>query len=163
MKDREPRVDLCLASQAQWFWFPVAMHAAALAAVWLAGFGWAASLVLSAAVASSLAIQLATHWRRIMPRSIRAVTWYGDGRWEITDNRATLAGSLVSYYLGSRVIILKFRFHPAVLLWRAEKLSSAERRLRVRLRHGRISLDQTPRLRWRKPGSGGAVTMRGNL
>lgn len=160
--DSEPRVELTLEPRPIWLWFVLAIHLLALAALFLADLGWIARLVAAVVIAISLPRQLAAHWTRHAPRAIQTVVWLGDGRWRLTDNRGTTAGRLVEHYLGNRLIVLKFKHHPAVLLWTAGEMSSGLRQLRVRLRHGRVGANRQAGHRNRALDSVGTATMRGN-
>ncbi|HET6724451.1 MAG TPA: hypothetical protein VFH85_00405 [Gammaproteobacteria bacterium] len=142
-KDSEPRVELELTPRPMWLWFLLVVHAAAGAAAFLTAFDLLLKALLAAAIACSLARQLAIHWKQTAPRAIRAVVWHGDGRWQIADGRGTLAAELTGYYLGSHLVILNFRHHPAVLIWSGNTVAQAPRRLRMRLRHGRALAGQS--------------------
>ncbi|HET7370123.1 MAG TPA: hypothetical protein VFK45_04725 [Gammaproteobacteria bacterium] len=136
----EPRVELTLQARPEMFWGLAAIHLLALAALFAADLAALYRLLLAAMIAASLWRQLATHWRRRTPRAIRRIIWHGDGRWELADGRGTTIGVLTDYYLGSGLILLKFQHHPAVLLWNGAAAAPALRRLRVRLRHGRLAV-----------------------
>lgn len=135
----EPRVELELRPRRVWLWFIAAVHALALAAVATLALNglWLTALVL--VVAASAAWHLKVYWRLAAPASIRHLIWFGDGRWRVSDSRGAHDGALVDYHLSRRLLILKFKRHPAVLLWgRAD--AADVRRLRARLKHGRIDL-----------------------
>ncbi|HET7587230.1 MAG TPA: hypothetical protein VFL45_04000 [Gammaproteobacteria bacterium] len=136
----EPRIELTLQPRREWLWFLVVVHAVAFFALFAAELGTIVRVLLTAAIVVSLSRQLATHWRRSTPRAIRSIVWHTDGRWEVTDGRGTMIGVLDDYYLGSHLVILKFRHHPAVLLRGSGAIAPAMRRLRVRLRHGRVGM-----------------------
>jgi hypothetical protein len=147
-KDYEPRVELEIVPRPLWLWFLLIVHAAAGVALALTAFNLFLKGLLVAAIAASLARQFAIYWKQTAPRAIRAIVWHGDGRWQITDGRGTLAGELTGYYLGSRLVILNFRHHPAVLICRGHVAAGAERRLRLRLRHGRTLHDHSAKRHW---------------
>jgi hypothetical protein len=131
-----PRIDIELAPQQAVLVFVLGVHAVALAALLsaIALPAWALAVVAGAIVASCAGC-LAVHWRLATPRCVRRLTWLGDGRWRLVDARGEHAGCLVDYFTGRRLLILKFKGHPAVLLW-SQAADDAARRLRVRLRHG---------------------------
>ncbi|HET7308158.1 MAG TPA: hypothetical protein VFK24_10155 [Gammaproteobacteria bacterium] len=115
------------------------IHALAAVAVCVLAAGIAVRVVLAAGIILSLSRQWTVHWKRTAPRAIRSLIWQSDGRWQLVDDRGTTVGILEDYYLGSHLVILKFRHHPAVLLWNGGTLSTPVRRLRTRLRHGEVA------------------------
>lgn len=130
-----PRVDLDLKPQRAVLAFVLGAHAVALAALLTAIALPAWALALGAAtIAASCAVCLAIHWRLAAPHCVHRVTWFGDGRWRLVDARGEHAGRLVDYFAGRRLLIFKFKGHPAVLLWPPAG-DDAARRLRLRLRH----------------------------
>ncbi|HET7569368.1 MAG TPA: hypothetical protein VFK96_02140 [Gammaproteobacteria bacterium] len=134
----EPRVELEIRPQPLWLWCLLAIHVLAAMAISVLAIGIAVRVVLAVGIVLSLSRQWAVHGKRTAPRAIRSLVWQSDGRWRLIDGRGTTVGILEDYYLGSRLVILKFRHHPAVLLWNGGVLSTPLRRLRTRLRHGEI-------------------------
>ncbi|HET8552041.1 MAG TPA: hypothetical protein VFM97_06155 [Gammaproteobacteria bacterium] len=139
-KNFEPRVELEIRPQPLWLWCLLAIHVLSAVAVCVLAVGVAVRVALSVGIMLSLTRQWTVHWKRTAPRAIRSLVWQSDGRWRLIDGRGTTFGILEDYYLGSHLVILKFRHHPAVLLWSGGTLSAPLRRLRTRLRHGEIGV-----------------------
>lgn len=136
----EPRVDLELSSPSLRLVFVLGVHVVAWAVT--AGVAiapWLRALT-ALAIGASLLWNLAVQWRWGPSRALTKVTWFEDGRWLLDDARASHDGQLVDYFLGTHLIALKFHGHPAVLFWGAADHPDAIRRLRVRLRHGRVRI-----------------------
>lgn len=135
----EPRVELALRPQLLWLALLLVSHALALVATLVAGIIWPIQLLLCLLIAASLPFNAKRYWLLSTSHAIRRVEWSTDGRWTLRDNSGEVPGTLVDYYLGTRLVILKFRRHPAVLLWCGRKPAPMVRRLRVRMRHGRMA------------------------
>jgi hypothetical protein len=118
------------------FWFLALTHASAAVALVLAELAPVWRFVLLLGVVASFARSRAIHWHRTAPRAIRSFVWQTDGRWRLRDGRGETIGKLDHFYLGTRLIILNFSGHPAVLIRSGCEPSSQLRQLRVRLRHG---------------------------
>lgn len=134
----EPRVELELRPRRAWLWFIIVVHVLALAAAARLALSAQWLILLGCIIVASAVWCLAVYWRLAARTSIHRLVWFGDGRWRITDRRGDHDGVLSDYYLARGLLILKFKGHPAVLLWRSGDDADDVRRLRARLKHGRI-------------------------
>ncbi len=117
----------------------VAAHAGGLAVTLPLSWPWWGTSLLGMALAASLAWNLSRHALLSHPRAVWAITWRGEGDFELSrrDGTRTAARLAPDTYVHPRLVILCFRRgrwgRSPVVLCRDAVDQESFRRLRVRL------------------------------